>query len=388
MKRKFTLFAISLFLFVSQASAQDFSSAKVIQSVVDKLNSVKQLGYKYSFELSYPSQDRNIKDQAEAFIDLRPADSGARFRFQFAGAERLSAYNGTERFTLDKKGKKIYVESKPTFDSFGDIYLMNSPIALKYALPKITTDKSISKKVTAVSSGWRNVYVIEFGLPKGILTAEGKIVEIRQDHTNLYRLTVDTETLLPIEIVQSNDKNDESVRTTYSNMTERPAMPAASSWFYSGYLKDFALQKKDKLTLIKAGKPAPVFSLDRYFAGSKISLDQFKGNLTLVEFWIAHCGFCIAAVPKLNLISRQYRDNGLETISINMYDPPATIEAFSKKNKPEYPILTGGDSIAVAYGVESYPAFVLIDKSGNVVYSSSGLEEEKLAAAIVVNLTQ
>jgi len=171
-------------------------------------------------------------------------------------------------------------------------------------------------------------------------------------------------------------------------MTERPATPVATSWFYSSYLSEYALQKKDKLTLIEAGKSAPTFELASFEPSPKVSLDRLKGKLVLLEFWIAHCGFCVAAVPKLNLISDQYRGNGLETVSINMYDPAETIEAFKKKNKPDYTILTGGDSIAAAYGVESYPAFVLIDESGKVAYSSSGLEEEKLQAAIVANLKQ
>ncbi|MEO5858147.1 MAG: TlpA disulfide reductase family protein [Pyrinomonadaceae bacterium] len=384
MRRIFTSIALLLFLFTPPLSAQQRSSTEILQSIVEKLNSVKQLGYKYTFEFSYPSQDRNIKDQAETFLDLRPADKASRFRFQFSGVDRFSAYNGAERYTLDKKGKKFYVESKPTFESFGDIFLMNSPIALKYALPKIASDTAISKKITANPT----TYLIEFGLPKKILTAEGKIVEIRPDHTNLYRLTVDKKTLLPIEVIQSNDKNDESVRTTYADMTEQPAMPVATSWFYSSFLREYALQKKDNLTLVEAGKAAPLFELASADTSAKVSLDRFKGKLVLLEFWIAHCGFCIAAVPKLNTISREYRDNGLETISINMYDPTATIETFSKKNKPMYPILTGGDSIAADYGVGSFPAFVLIDKSGRVVYSSNGLEEEKLQAAIAANLTQ
>jgi thioredoxin-related protein len=69
-----------------------------------------------------------------------------------------------------------------------------------------------------------------------------------------------------------------------------------------------------------------------------------------------------------------------------MHDPPATIDFFKNKNKPEYVILTGGDSIAKAFGVEGYPAVVLIDKNGKVVYSSSGLFEKDLEAAIVANL--
>ena len=49
-------------------------------------------------------------------------------------------------------------------------------------------------------------------------------------------------------------------------------------------------------------------------------------------------------------------------------------------------LLVRGDSIATMYGVDAYPALVLIDRSGTIVYSSSGLEEKGLEAAVVANL--
>ena len=389
MKRNFAFFAIFVSLFASQLAAQEVASPeRIIQKVAAKLAAVKMLGYKYSFEYSRPSQDRSVKDQSQAFLDLRPTDKSLRFRFQFSGVDRFSGYNGAERFTLDKKGKKIYVENKPSFESFGDMSLMNSPLALKYALPKIAADSSITKKVTQVRSGANDVYVIEFALVKSTLTAEGNIVDIRPDLTNIYRLTVDKKSLLPLEVIESNDKNDESIKTTYADITEQPELPAASSWFYSEYLKDYALQKKDKLTLIEPGKTAPDLGLAEFNSASKISLDQYKGKLVLVEFWITQCGFCIAAIPKLNLISRKFRDHGIEVVSVNMYDPDAKIEAFKNRHKPEFKILTGGDSIAAAYGVEAYPAIVLIDRAGKVAYSASGFFETEVESAIAANLKE
>ena len=379
---------VLLFLLAANGLSQDALPAQALmRKVSDKLASIKLLGYNYRFEFSYPSQGRLIEEQAEAFLDLKPADGTSQFRFQFVSPGKVAVFNGTERFFLVKEGKKIYVESKPSFKSFGDVFLQNSPLSLKYALPRIIADGTIQKKVSLVRSGDRDQYLIEFSLPKGIINSAGEIIEIRPDHTNLYKLKVDKATLFPVEVVQSNDKNDEVLKTTYVQITEKPAMmPADPSWFFSSYLNEYALQKKDTLTLIEPGKTAAEFSLARFGSVPNISLDQYKGKLVLLEFWIAHCGFCIAAVPKLNDISRKFRDRGLEIVSINMYDPASTIEAFKKKNGPEFAIATGGDSIATAYGVDAFPALVLLDPSGKVVYSSSGLQEKELEAAIVSNL--
>lgn len=389
MKRNSVLLAVSFLLLSTQIFAQvNPSPERILQKVVDKLRSVKTLGYKYGFELKTPSQDRLFTEQADAFLDLQPSDGASDFRFQFSGSGGFTAYNGTEQFTLDKKGKKVFVESNPSFKSFGSIYLQNSPLSLKYALPKVLADRTIQKKVSQVRSGGRRQYLIEFSLRKAIINSAGEIIEIRPDHTNILRLTVDRSTLLPVEVIQSNDKNDEVLKSTFSNITEKPAAPETQSWFFSSYLNEYTLQTKDKLTLIETGKNAPEFSLAAFESDEKTSPGKFKGKLLLLEFWIAHCGFCIAAVPKLNEINKKYQEKGLEMLSINMYDPKATIESFKRKNKPEYPILTGGDSVAPAYGVNSYPAFVLVDRSGNVVYSSSGLQAPELESAIIANLKE
>jgi thiol-disulfide isomerase/thioredoxin/outer membrane lipoprotein-sorting protein len=389
MKRTSFFLMAALFLFSTASSAQGpLSADRVLHKIADKLASVKLLGYKYTFEYKRPSQERSIVETADAFLDLKPADGTSKFRFQFAGTDRSDTYNGAERFILDKKGKKLHVDSKPEFKSFGNINLQNAPIALKYALPKIIADASIPKKVTLITSANRDQFLIEFSLLRRTINSSGEIVEIRPDQTNVYRLLVDKATMLPAEVEQSSDKNDEIIKTTFADLTEKPQMPTALSWYFSTYQNEYTIQKKVKLTLIEAGKAAPAFSLASFESDAKFSLHQFKGKLTLLEFWIAHCGFCIAAVPKLNDVARKFGDKGLETVSINMYDPPATIDSFMKKTKPEFTILTGGDSIAAAYGVEAFPAFVLIDGSGKVIYSSSGMEEKELHAAIAVNLKQ
>ena len=374
-RRNLTLFAIAVALCTSQLFAQQPDSAdRIMKKVADKLATVKQLGYRYKFEYSFPSQDRTAIQEAMAILDLKPADGSTQFRFQFVSDDRVDTYNGAERFLLDKKGKKLYVESKPSFDSSGSISLMNSPLSMKFALPRIIADSSIQKKVSSVQVNGREQYLIEFWLPKRIVNSDGSIAETRSDNTNRFQLKVDKEILLPIEVIQTSDKNDEIIKTSYTEITERPTPPSASSWYYSTYSNEYALQKRDKLSLMGPGKIAPEFSLIGFSNDSKTSLGGLKGKVVLLEFWIAHCGFCISAVPKLNAFNQNYRDKGVEVISINMYDPTPTIETFKKKHKPEYTILTGGDSIATLYGVDAYPAFVLIDRSGAVVYYYIGLE--------------
>jgi thiol-disulfide isomerase/thioredoxin len=104
----------------------------------------------------------------------------------------------------------------------------------------------------------------------------------------------------------------------------------------------------------------------------------------LLEFWIVQCGFCIAAVPKLNEIAKAFPDIAL--MSINVHDQAKTIAAFKNRNKPVYTILTEGEATGDAYGVGGYPAIVLIGKDGKIAYSAMGLFEKELESAIKASL--
>ena len=378
---------VLLWFSASQSAAQRTPSAEyVLQKVASKLAGVKLLGYKYNFEYNYPARDSRTVVNAQTYFDLQPADQKDGFKFQFIGEDRWSVYNGSERFTGDKKSKKLYVDSSPSFNSYGDIFLLNSPLALKNALPTILKDARIQKKLSVTTINGREYYVLEFSLTKAVINSNGGIFEVRADQNATYRVTVDKRTFLPTEVLETNDKNDETVRSTFAEITEKPVVPKPLSWYFSSYKNEYQLEKKEKLTLIEVGKTSPDFNLAGFGSVAQASLAQYKGKLVLLEFWITHCGFCIAAVPKLNDISQRFGEKGLQVISINMHDPAETIEFFKTKNKPEYMILTGGDSIAKAFGVEGYPAIVLVDKNGKVVYSASGLFEEELESAIMANL--
>jgi thiol-disulfide isomerase/thioredoxin len=382
-----------LFLSLSPLAAQTpsgkvLSADMVMQRAADKLASVKRLGYKYTFEYNRPSQQRNQAETSQAYLDLAPKGGTADFKYEFSNENRLSVYNGSESFIADKESGKLFVENNPSFKRDGLIVLMNSPLTLKYALPRLIANKTIQKKLSAIKLDGRDDYLIEFSLRKAALNIIGDIFEIRPDQSTIYRVAIDKKTYLPVQVLQTNDKNDESVKTSFTDVTEDPAQPNALSWYFSTYQHDYKLETRTPLTLIQAGQTAPNFILARYANDGQISLEQHNGEVVLLEFWITYCGFCIAAVPKLNGIAEKFRDKGLHLISINMHDPASTIEFFRKNNKPEYTILTGGESLANTYGVEAYPAFVLINKAGKVVYSSSGLEEKALESAIMANLQE
>ena len=157
MKKCLSLF-ISAALLVTAAlpaSAQKAPSAdQVLQRVAKKLAAVKALGYTYTREFNYPSEDYLSKSTSTGYLDLTSLAGPLGFRYQFEDEEYIAVYNGSESFIAIKKKKAMVVENNPPkrrMESSSSIY--NSPLTLKYALPKIIADKKILKRLTIENVG-------------------------------------------------------------------------------------------------------------------------------------------------------------------------------------------------------------------------------------------
>ena len=355
-----------------------------MQKVATKLAAVKALGYTYTREFNYPSEEYLSKSTSTGYLDLNPPDGTLGFRYQFVDDDYIAIYNGSENFIAIKKKKTMVVTNNPTaerMDSSASIY--NSPLTLRNVLPKIMADKKIVKSLSTDAQGR---YVLEFSLPKASISGLGEIREIRGERTSIYHVTVEPKTYLPIEVLVTNDKNKDFTKTTFADLTERPKAPSDISWYFSSYTNEYKLEQPVEKKLIEAGKTPPNFVLSQFESSAQLSLDQYKEKVVLLEFWIAQCGFCIAAVPKLNEIAKTFPN--VELISINVHDQAKTVASFKKRNNPAYTILVDGEKIGDEYGVGAYPAIVLIGKDGKIAYASLGLYEKELEAAIRVSLGQ
>ncbi len=131
---------------------------------------------------------------------------------------------------------------------------------------------------------------------------------------------------------------------------------------------------KDVLQILQEypnkGNPAPYFSFVD-LNGNKISLDNLKGRIVLLDFWATWCSPCLKSIPTLKRCHEKYKDE-VTFIGISLDKDKHVLRKFLKQEKifwTQYCDGRGWDNkIAKLYKVESIPALFLIDRSG-IVYS-------------------
>ena len=121
---------------------------------------------------------------------------------------------------------------------------------------------------------------------------------------------------------------------------------------------------------IKIGDKYIDFS-ESNIAGKNVSLSNFNGKVTLLEFWGSWCGPCREGNPELVRIYNEFKDKGFDILGVAADDNKAIwIEAVRKDSLPWQNVsdLKGDkNKAALIYGVSYYPTNFLMDKNGVII---------------------
>ena len=149
-----------------------------------------------------------------------------------------------------------------------------------------------------------------------------------------------------------------------------------------------------RISTLWVGKNAPGWNIapaDWANTPKPLKLEDFRGQVLLLEFWRAECGHCQEAAPNIEKLGEQYKARGLRIIGLHS---PVTKDGINEFNWPavqkkaqqlgiKYPIAqdTGRKNFNLYKG-EKFPSFILIDRKGIVRYADHGFLPDKFAALI------
>jgi len=111
---------------------------------------------------------------------------------------------------------------------------------------------------------------------------------------------------------------------------------------------------------------APPFALPDT-AGKPVRLDQYRGKVTLVNFWASWCEPCREEFPHMAELYRAFSRDQFDIAAISDDVSDGKMRAFVREFRPPFPILVGGGRMKAAYHYRGLPYSVLLDKQGRVI---------------------
>lgn len=136
--------------------------------------------------------------------------------------------------------------------------------------------------------------------------------------------------------------------------------------------------RRDTLVAARSAPPAPAFAKGTWINSERLTLEDLRGRVVLVDFWTFGCYNCRNTLPALKQLHESYADKGLAIVGVHTPE-------FGHEKKVEnvrqqvaalgvlYPVVTDNDfETWNAYGVEAWPTAVVLDKRGRVRWTHVG----------------
>lgn len=127
---------------------------------------------------------------------------------------------------------------------------------------------------------------------------------------------------------------------------------------------------------VEAESPlAPPFALTS-LDGSSITLEQYRGQIVLVDFWATWCGPCRIQIPELNKYLAEHNraeDEAVAMLGISVDAAGPELKSFMERTPIDYPVLLGNERLARRYGAPGFPTLAVVDKHGRLSAIHVGL---------------
>ena len=118
--------------------------------------------------------------------------------------------------------------------------------------------------------------------------------------------------------------------------------------------------------------PAPDFTL-KSLEGSNLRLEEYRGQVVLINFWATWCGPCRQEMPILDRLHQRYEDTGFAVLGVNVEGAAGPAQNLVDQTGVSFPVLIDeGQKVSEAYHLEAMPSTYVVDRDGNVRYVHRG----------------
>lgn len=112
-------------------------------------------------------------------------------------------------------------------------------------------------------------------------------------------------------------------------------------------------------------------------------LSDYQGKVVVIDFYATWCEPCRAEIPHLIRLQKQYADQGLQVIGLNVGgdEDRAAVPAFAKQLGISYPLAFPDDDVVDRYlsDNQNIPQAFLFDRQGKLVKRFIGYSSDSAA---------
>lgn len=103
--------------------------------------------------------------------------------------------------------------------------------------------------------------------------------------------------------------------------------------------------------------------------GKLYSETDFKGKISIINFWASWCPPCVEEIPSLNRLRQKMQGKPFQLISINYAESGERIKLFMKNVAVDFPVLLDPEGkIAADWKVVAFPSTFVIGPDGKIHY--------------------
>lgn len=97
----------------------------------------------------------------------------------------------------------------------------------------------------------------------------------------------------------------------------------------------------------------------------KVVLDQFRGQVVVLNFWATWCSPCVAELPSLMNMQERMRSRGVVVLGVSIdVDANAYHRFLKQRNVTFLTVRDPEQKVAAMYGTSGWPETYIIDRRG------------------------